>query len=41
VDNSIAIIDVVQTFHNDQSFPMEVTLKFPTEIDYTLSNLTI
>ena len=41
VDNSIAIIDIVQTFLNDQSFPMEVNLKFPTEIDYILSNLTI
>jgi hypothetical protein len=41
VDNSIAVIDLVQTFQNDKSYPMEVSLKFPTEADHTLSNLTI
>jgi hypothetical protein len=41
VDNAIAVIDLVQTFQNDKTYPMEVTLKFPTETEYTLSNLTI
>ncbi len=41
VDNAIAVIDVVQTYKNDKSYPMEVSLKFPTEPDHTLSNLTI
>jgi Ca-activated chloride channel family protein len=41
VDNAVGIIDVVQTFLNDKQYPMEVTLKFPTEADHALSNLTI
>ena len=41
MDNAIAVIDLVQTFKNDKTYPMEVTLKFPTETEYTISNLTI
>jgi hypothetical protein len=35
------MIGVVQTYQNDKTYPMEVTLKFPTEAEHTLSNLTI
>jgi Ca-activated chloride channel family protein len=41
VNNAVAIIDVVQTFHNDKDHPLEVTLKFPIEQEYALGRLTI
>ena len=41
MDNAIAVIDLVQSFQNDKTYPMEVTLKFPTVTEYTLANLTI
>ncbi|TNV83889.1 hypothetical protein FGO68_gene8442 [Halteria grandinella] len=41
VNNAVAVIDIVQTFINDQPHPLEVTLKFPSEKDYALGKLTI
>jgi hypothetical protein len=41
INNSIAVIDITQTYYNDTETPLEVTLLLPIEEDHGLGQLTI
>jgi len=39
--NSIATIEIIQTYTNDTSDPLEITLNIPIEEDYGLGKLIV
>ncbi|CDW78536.1 UNKNOWN [Stylonychia lemnae] len=39
--NSIATIDIIQTFYNDTQDPLEVTVNIPIDEDYGIGKLTV
>ena len=41
IKNAVSIIDIVQTFINNNDYPLEVTLKFPIEQEHSVGKLTI